>query len=136
MVTFSQNYNLMTLFLKGCVEVKDKAARLDDEVSMPELTEAEGKGEEKISEIQRLLMFSEYCSHVIVSSKVEEEGQHCSHDTVSLRLRRRNLAARVEEEVSLMPKLTIFGKYFLPDIVPLRLRRREQMARLRRNLHN
>jgi hypothetical protein len=51
-------------------------------------------------------------------------------------LRRREQAARVEEDVSIMPKLTIFGKYFLLDIVPLRLRRREQIARLRRNLHN
>jgi hypothetical protein len=47
-----------------------------------------------------------------------------------------DLAARVEKEVSIMPKLTIFGKYVPHYTVPLRLRWREQIARLRRNLHN
>ncbi len=66
------------------MEVWPQAARLDEEVSiMPELTicdehsshdtiplikveeeEADVKGEEKISEMQRLLIFSERCSHV------------------------------------------------------------------------
>jgi hypothetical protein len=48
-------------------------------------------------------------------------------------LRRRDLAARVEKEMSIMPKLS---KYLPYDTVSLRLRRREQMVRLRRNLHN
>ncbi len=60
------------------MDVKDKAARLD-----AELTEAEGKREEKISEVQRLLMFSENGSHVTVSSEIVDEDQHSSHDTVS-----------------------------------------------------
>ncbi len=75
---------------------------------------------EKISEIQRLLIFSENCSHVTVSSKVEEEDQHCPHDIVFLRLRRRNLAARVDEEVLVMPKLIVCGKYLPHDTAPLR----------------
>jgi hypothetical protein len=116
------------------VEVKDKAARLDDEAFMPELTESEGKGEEKISYIQWLLIFREKCSHVTVSSRDEEEDPHCSHDTASLRLRRRDLAAKVEDEVSIMPVLIVCGKYLPHDTVPLKLRRREQIARMRRRL--
>jgi hypothetical protein len=72
--------------------------------------------------MQKLIIFSEL-SHVTILFKVEEEDQHCSHDTVSLRLRRRNLAARVEEELSIMPKLIVCGKYFPRDTVPLRLSR-------------